>query len=69
MPLLAASYIKLGGRVDPSAHIHARKVIHARFPSWSDALTSFFSYIRRLNILFDLPTIPIKKPFSSILYV
>jgi hypothetical protein len=61
--------MRLGGRADPSAQINARTVIYERLPSWIDALTSFFSHIRLLNILFDLPTIPIRKPFSSILYV
>src|SRR5690349_19544919 len=58
-----------GGRADPSAQTHASTVIHLRFPSWIDAFTSFFIHIRLLNTLFVLPSTPIMKPFSSILYI
>src|SRR5690242_7007152 len=58
-----------GGRWLPSAQIAASKVIHSREPSWRDALTSFDSHLASLKILLLLPITPIKKPFSSILYV
>jgi hypothetical protein len=61
--------MRLGGKCDPSAHTHARRVIHSLEPSWMAALTSFLSYIFLVKTRFERPVILIKNPFSSMLYV
>ena len=58
-----------GGRADPSAHTHARHVIHSRLASWSLCFDFFFLTKLLLKTLFELLIAPSMKPFSSILYV
>jgi hypothetical protein len=53
----AAWQTGLGSNADPSAHTHARNVIHSCEPSWRIVVTSFFSHIRLLNTRSERPVI------------
>jgi hypothetical protein len=62
-------YMRLTGKLVPSAHIQAIRVKKVWLPSWIDSFTSPFSHILRLKILLLLVVSLMRKPFSSILKI
>lgn len=61
--------MRADGNAVLSAETAAKTAIHSLEPSWATALTSFFSHWRRENTRSDRSITPIRKPFSSTLYV